>query len=112
MNIQKRDFILNKLPNLRIHAGRVHFALNSIGSIHVGHQVQVHVGQFYLVRHLVHLHLDHLVYLHVGHHVSHLHGQLVGPCGHHNAISKFCEGSETLTKWKSKKVWPTYLPTD
>ena len=101
MNIQKRDFILNKLPNLRIHAGWVHFALNSIGSIHVGHQVQVHVGQFYLVRHLVHLHLDHLVYLHVGHHVSHL-------VGYHYVVSTLCEGSETLVEWKSEKVCRTF----
>ena len=39
----------------------------------------------------------------VGHHISfHV--------GHYNVISTLCEGSETLTEWKSKSV--TYLPRD
>ena len=41
----------------------------------------------------VHLHVGHHVHLHVGHHV-----------GHHNVISTLCEGSETLTEWKSERM--------
>ena len=42
--------------------------------------------------------VNHLVHLHVGHYVSH-------HVGHHNVVSTLCEGSETLTEWKSEKVW-------
>ena len=48
--------------------------------------------------HHVHLHLGHHVHSHVGHHVS-----------HQNVISTLCEGSETLTEWKSESI--TYLRT-
>ena len=40
-------------------------------------------------------HVVHLVHLHVGYHVSH-------HVGHHHVVSMLCEGSETLTEWKSK----------
>ena len=46
-------------------------------------------------------HIGHLVYLHVGHQV-HLH---VGDhVGHHNVTSTLCEGSVTLTEWKSESI--------
>ena len=41
-------------------------------------------------------------------HLVHLH------VGHHNVISTLCEGSETLTEWKSESITygPTYGLTD
>ena len=38
---------------------------------------------------------------HVGHHFTH-------HIGHCNVVSTLCEVSETLTEWKSEKVWWTY----
>ena len=50
---------------------------------------------------MIHLHVGHDVRLHVGYHV-HLH------IGHHfdhyNVVSTLCEGSETLTEWKSESM--------
>ena len=46
---------------------------------------------------LLFLLVGHHVRLHVGHHV-HIH------VGHHNVVSTLCEGSETLTEWKSESV--------
>ena len=70
--------------------------------------VSQHVGH-YLVVHLVHLYVVHHVHLHfhVGHNVSH-------HVGHQNVVSTLCEGSETLTIWKSESITygPTYLRTD
>ena len=51
---------------------------------------------FFVGRPVVH-HVGYLVHLHVGHHV-HLH------VGHHNVVSTLCEGSETLTEWKSEII--------
>ena len=57
--------------------------------LHVGHDVRLHVGYH--------------VHLHIGHHV-----------GHYNVVSTLCEGSETLTGWKSESVTNrrTDRPTD
>ena len=52
---------------------------------------------YHLVGHRVHLHSAHHVHLHVSHHV-----------GHHNVVLTLCEGSETLTEWKSESI--TDLP--
>ena len=51
----------------------------------------------YLVGHIVRLYVGHHVHPHAGHHVSH-------HVGHHNIMSTLCEGSETLSEWKSEKV--------
>ena len=56
-----------------------HFRLYTLGFEHVGHLDHLHVGH------------------HVSHHVSH-------HVGHRNVVSSLCEGSETLTKWKSESV--------
>ena len=61
-----------------------------VGKKHVGNHADRYVG--------------HHVHLHIHDHVSHLHGQLVDPRGHHNVILTLCEGSETLTEWKSEGI--------
>ena len=63
-------------------------------NVDVGHHVHLHVG------HLVYLHVCHHVHFHVGGHV-HLH---VGHHVHLHVVSTLCQGSETLTEWKSPKV--------
>ena len=59
------------------------------------------------VSHHLHLHVNH-VQLHVGRHV-HLHFSL--HVGHRNIISTLCEGSETLTIWKSEIITATMSAT-
>ena len=58
--------------------------------VYVDVNIYVDVDDNVDVGHHVHLHFGHDVQLHVG---------------HHNVVSMLCEGSETLTEWKSENYY-------
>ena len=65
------------------------------------HKLIFFYNVIFFVGHLVNLLIGYHVHLHVGRHVS-----------HRNVVSMFCEGSETLTEWKSESVMDRRRTTD